>query len=246
MRRDEVEAAWTWVEPILDALGEPSPERPKRYPAGTHRPHRRRHAPRARRPNLAGARPMSTQTIHPVVAEVTDRIVERSAATRAGVPRAASTPPPTRGPARGRLACANLAHGFAASEPSPTSRRCAAGRKPNVAIVSSLQRHALGAPALPRRTREALKKAVIRGRRHRAVRRRRARHVRRHHPGPRRHAALALQPRRDRDVDRDRALARHVRRRADARRLRQDRARPADRRAVLRPPARPSSCRPGR
>ena len=60
------------------------------------------------------------------------------------------------------------------------------------------------------------------------------------------HAALALQPRRDRDVDRDRAVARHVRRRADARRLRQDRAGPADRRALLRPPADASSCRPAR
>ncbi|NHA01333.1 hypothetical protein G5V59_19880 [Nocardioides sp. W3-2-3] len=50
--------------------------------------------------------------------------------------------------------------------------------------------------------------------------------------------ALALQPRRDRHVHRDRALPRHVRRRAAARRVRQDRARPADRRALLRSPAR--------
>ena len=37
MRRDEVEAAWTWVEPILDRWAA-SPERPKRYPAGTTGP----------------------------------------------------------------------------------------------------------------------------------------------------------------------------------------------------------------
>ena len=37
MRRDEVEAAWTWVEPILQRWAE-SPERPKRYPAGTSGP----------------------------------------------------------------------------------------------------------------------------------------------------------------------------------------------------------------
>ncbi len=37
MRRDEVEAAWTWVEPILQRWHE-SPERPKRYPAGTSGP----------------------------------------------------------------------------------------------------------------------------------------------------------------------------------------------------------------
>lgn len=37
MRRDEVEAAWTWTEPILRRWAS-SPERPKRYPAGTTGP----------------------------------------------------------------------------------------------------------------------------------------------------------------------------------------------------------------
>jgi glucose-6-phosphate 1-dehydrogenase len=37
MRRDEVEAAWTWTEPILRRWAT-SPERPKRYPAGTSGP----------------------------------------------------------------------------------------------------------------------------------------------------------------------------------------------------------------
>ena len=37
MRRDEVEAAWSWVEPILTRWGA-SPDRPKRYPAGTSGP----------------------------------------------------------------------------------------------------------------------------------------------------------------------------------------------------------------
>ncbi|MDQ4051590.1 MAG: glucose-6-phosphate dehydrogenase [Actinomycetota bacterium] len=37
MRRDEVEAAWTWVEPILQRWAA-SPDRPKRYPAGTSGP----------------------------------------------------------------------------------------------------------------------------------------------------------------------------------------------------------------
>jgi glucose-6-phosphate 1-dehydrogenase len=37
MRRDEVEAAWTWVEPILTRWAT-SPDRPKRYPAGTSGP----------------------------------------------------------------------------------------------------------------------------------------------------------------------------------------------------------------
>ncbi len=37
MRRDEVEAAWTWVEPILDAWRD-SPEHPKPYAAGSWGP----------------------------------------------------------------------------------------------------------------------------------------------------------------------------------------------------------------
>ncbi len=37
MRRDEVEAAWAWVEPILEAWGE-APEPPKPYTAGTWGP----------------------------------------------------------------------------------------------------------------------------------------------------------------------------------------------------------------
>jgi glucose-6-phosphate 1-dehydrogenase len=37
MRRDEVEAAWSWVEPILTRWAT-SPDRPKRYPAGTSGP----------------------------------------------------------------------------------------------------------------------------------------------------------------------------------------------------------------
>jgi glucose-6-phosphate 1-dehydrogenase len=37
MRRDEVEAAWTWIEPILEAWGSAT-ELPKPYTAGTWGP----------------------------------------------------------------------------------------------------------------------------------------------------------------------------------------------------------------
>jgi glucose-6-phosphate 1-dehydrogenase len=37
MRRDEVEAAWSWVEPILEAWGS-RPDTPRPYPAGTWGP----------------------------------------------------------------------------------------------------------------------------------------------------------------------------------------------------------------
>lgn len=71
----------------------------------------------------------------PVVAAVTERIIERSRSTRSAylqrIHEAAE-----RGPARGRLACANLAHGFAASGPTD-KEALRAFVKPNVAIVSA-------------------------------------------------------------------------------------------------------------
>ena len=234
MRRDEVEAAWAWVEPILRRWAVTA-ERPKRYPAGTSGPTAAATLlERDGRTWQESDRMSTTNALHPVLADVTARITERSAATRAAYLariRAAAD----AGPARGRLGCANLAHGFAAAEPS--EKVALRGRpKPNLAIVTSyndmLSAHQPYGDYPP-----VLKRAAVRAGGIAQVAGGVPGDVRRHHPGPRRHAALALQPRRDRDVDRDRALPRHVRRRADARRLRQDRARPADRRAVVRPPA---------
>jgi phosphogluconate dehydratase len=74
-------------------------------------------------------------TLHPDVLDVTDRIAERSADARSAYLeriRAAAK----RGPARGELGCANLAHGFAACGPDDKLHLRAAQRA-NVAIVSS-------------------------------------------------------------------------------------------------------------
>ncbi|WP_435771315.1 phosphogluconate dehydratase [Nocardioides sp. SYSU DS0651] len=76
-----------------------------------------------------------TPPLHPVLADVTRRLVTRSAATRAGYlarVRAAAV----AGPARGRLACGNLAHGFAAAEGTQKAE-LARAQKPNLAIVTS-------------------------------------------------------------------------------------------------------------
>ena len=72
---------------------------------------------------------------HPVIADVTARIAERSADQRQAYLNRLAAAAET-GPARGRLACANLAHGFAASGTRDKSalRRMV---KPNIAIVSS-------------------------------------------------------------------------------------------------------------
>ncbi len=61
--------------------------------------------------------------------------------------------------------------------------------------------------------------------------------VRRGHPGHRRHGAEPVQPRRDRAVGRGGPEPRNVRQRGNARDVRQDRARAADRRAAVRLPA---------
>jgi phosphogluconate dehydratase len=69
------------------------------------------------------------------VERVTQRVVSRSARGRAAyLARIAAAA--ERGPARGRLACSNLAHGFAAM--NPADKQALRGFvKPNVAIVSS-------------------------------------------------------------------------------------------------------------
>ncbi|GAA1918331.1 phosphogluconate dehydratase [Nocardioides lentus] len=74
-------------------------------------------------------------TLHPVVAAVTDRLVERSSASRAAYLRRIRAQA-GGGPARTDLGCANLAHGFAAE--SATAKSALRGRvKPNLAIVTS-------------------------------------------------------------------------------------------------------------
>jgi phosphogluconate dehydratase len=77
----------------------------------------------------------ATTGIHPIVDAVTRRLIERSADTR-GAYLARIDAAAEQGPARGRLGCANLAHGFAATgaQDKEAMRRFV---KPNVAIVSS-------------------------------------------------------------------------------------------------------------
>ena len=83
---------------------------------------------------MTGAAPTDTPT-HPVLEQVLARVVERSSEGRRvyleRIRNAAII-----GPARGQLACANLAHGFAAALPDDkTALR--KSRKPNLAIVSA-------------------------------------------------------------------------------------------------------------
>jgi len=73
--------------------------------------------------------------MHPVTAEVTQRIVERSRETRADY-LARMEAARQAGPGRGKLSCANWAHAFAAS-PDGDKQRMRNPAAPNVAIVSA-------------------------------------------------------------------------------------------------------------
>jgi phosphogluconate dehydratase len=74
-------------------------------------------------------------SLHPVLELVTRRIASRSAGSRAAyLARIAAAA--DRGPARGRLACANFAHGLAAMN-RPDKQALRTFAKPNVAIVSA-------------------------------------------------------------------------------------------------------------
>ncbi len=73
--------------------------------------------------------------VHPTIAAVTDRIRQRSAATRAAY-LARIEQARANGPVRKSLSCTNLAHAFAASDPEDKSVLREV-RWPNIAIVSS-------------------------------------------------------------------------------------------------------------
>ena len=73
--------------------------------------------------------------VHPVVADITAKIVARSAKSRAAYLAQLDTHA-KQGPRRFGLGCANLAHGFAAC-PSDDKAALKGEPVPNVAIVSA-------------------------------------------------------------------------------------------------------------
>jgi len=74
-------------------------------------------------------------TLHPVIAETTERIIERSRETRAAY-LARIDAARADGPRRGFAACSNQAHGFAAS-PRDDKGALRSGIKPNIGIISA-------------------------------------------------------------------------------------------------------------
>jgi phosphogluconate dehydratase len=72
--------------------------------------------------------------LHPAIARVTDRVIERSRKTRSAYLDLIDSQR-DRGTNRGQLSCGNLAHGFAAAEEDKPAIR--AGRAMNIGIVTS-------------------------------------------------------------------------------------------------------------
>ena len=86
-------------------------------------------------PGSGASRMVRAVPTHPTVTAVTERVVERSAPTRAAYlerMRAAAL----REPARGDLGCANFAHGAAACDPEE-KRLLRGAERPNIAIVNA-------------------------------------------------------------------------------------------------------------
>ena len=74
--------------------------------------------------------------LHPVVAEVTARIAERSRDSRAAYLARIETAARGDGPHRAQLSCGNLAHGFAGCS-APDKAALREGRAPNLGIVTA-------------------------------------------------------------------------------------------------------------
>ena len=136
MRRDEVEAAWSWAEPILERWRRP-PDRPEALP-GRHDPARPQPPPCSSVTTEPGRSPTSDHPApHPPRRRRGDRAARRAqphlAARRTC---AGSAAPPSAAPRAPSSACANLAHGFAASD-EPGKQALRGRTKPNLAIVTS-------------------------------------------------------------------------------------------------------------
>ena len=168
------------------------------------------------------------------VLEVTERIVDRSRKHRDRYLRNMEEAL-AAGPSRHRLPASNLAHAMAVCRGAERERMRDRPLPPH-RHRHLLQRRGLGPPHLRELSRDP-QEGGGRGRRRRPGRGRRARDVRRGHPGRAGDGPEPDQPRRDRDGHGDRALAQRVRRRAAARHLRQDPPRAADGRAAVRAPA---------
>ena len=182
--------------------------------------------------------------LHPVIADVTEPGSSSAAAPAARrTSRRIRAAADTRPGARTDLACANLAHGFAASD-APRQAGAARAHQAQPRDRVQLQRHALGAPAvrrLPAGAEEGRRSAPAASPSSPAACPAMCDGITQGRDG----MQLSLYSRDVIAMSTAIALSpRHVRRRADARRLRQDRARPADRRAVVRAPA--DGLRPGR
>ena len=175
-----------------------------------------------------------TTSLHARVGEVTERIVKRSRDRRRPyLDRIDHTI--GKGPTRKKLGCANFAHGFAACGPED-KHALRDGDAPNLAIVTAYN-DMLSAHQPFERFPELIKRAARAAGGTAQVAGGVPAMCDGVTQGEAGHGAVAVLARRDRAFDGGGALAPDVRRGGLSRRLRQDRAGPADRRALVRPSA---------
>ena len=175
---------------------------------------------------------MNPTPIHPKLAEITERIIERSRPTREKYLAKIRSAKQMGRLERNQLGCSNLAHGYA-SMPKSIKIEMLQETVPNLGIITAYNDMVSAHQPFkdfPDQIKDEAQKT-----RYRPSRRRHARHVRRHHARLCRYGIVAVLPRRDCHEYRHRSVAPNVRRQPVYGRVRQNRSGLDDRRFVFRP-----------
>lgn len=151
---------------------------------------------------------MNPTPIHPKLAEITERIIERSRPTREKYLAKIRSAKQMGRLERNQLGCSNLAHGYA-SMPKSIKIEMLQETVPNLGIITAYN-DMVSAHQPFKDFPDQIKDEAQKKRRDRPSRRRHARHVRRHHARLRRHGIVAVFPRRDCHEYRHRSVASNV------------------------------------
>ena len=135
---------------------------------------------------------MNPTPIHPKLAEITERIIERSRPTREKYLAKIRSAKQWEGWSATSSGCSNLAHGYA-SMPKSIKIEMLQDTVPNLGIITAYN-DMVSAHQPFKDFPDQIKDEAQKKRRNRASCRRYARHVRRHHARLRRHGIVAVFP----------------------------------------------------
>lgn len=135
---------------------------------------------------------MNPTPIHPKLAEITERIIERSRPTREKYLAKIRSAKQMGRLERNQLGCSNLAHGYA-SMPKSIKIEMLQETVPNLGIITAYN-DMVSAHQPFKDFPDQIKDEAQKKRRDRPSRRRHARHVRRHHARLRRHGIVTVFP----------------------------------------------------